>query len=42
MSLLVEELRLAMTLAGCRSVSELDRSWVTTTPDTDQSILHTA
>ncbi len=28
-NLLVEELRLAMTLAGCRSVRELDRSWVT-------------
>jgi L-lactate dehydrogenase (cytochrome) len=33
MKLLVEELRLAMTLAGCRSVSELDRSWVATTPE---------
>jgi L-lactate dehydrogenase (cytochrome) len=33
MNLLVEELRLAMTLAGCRSVSELDRSWVATTPE---------
>jgi L-lactate dehydrogenase (cytochrome) len=42
MSLLVEELRLAMTLAGCRSVSELDRSWVTTTSDLERSILHTA
>jgi L-lactate dehydrogenase (cytochrome) len=31
MSLLVEELRLAMTLAGCPSVRELDRSWVTST-----------
>ncbi len=37
MSLLVEELRLAMTLSGCRSVRELDRSWVTTTPDTQRS-----
>jgi isopentenyl diphosphate isomerase/L-lactate dehydrogenase-like FMN-dependent dehydrogenase len=42
MTLLVEELRLAMTLAGCRSVRELDRSWLTTTPDTERSILHTA
>jgi L-lactate dehydrogenase (cytochrome) len=42
MTLLVEELRLAMTLAGCRSVRELDRSWVTITPDTERSILHTA
>jgi L-lactate dehydrogenase (cytochrome) len=37
MSLLVEELRLAMTLAGCRSVRELDRSWVTTTPESERS-----
>jgi L-lactate dehydrogenase (cytochrome) len=37
MSLLVEELRLAMTLAGCRSVRELDRSWVTMTPETERS-----
>ena len=28
MNLLVEELRLAMSLAGCRSVRDLDRSWV--------------
>lgn len=42
MNLLVEELRLAMTLSGCRSVRELDRSWVTTTPDAERSILHTA
>jgi len=32
MSLLVDELRLAMTLAGCGAVGHLDRSWVTTTP----------
>ncbi len=37
MSLLVDELRLAMTLAGCRSVRELDRSWVTTTPEPERS-----
>jgi L-lactate dehydrogenase (cytochrome) len=37
MNLLVEELRLAMTLAGCRSVRELDRSWVTLTPDSERS-----
>ena len=37
MSLLVEELRLAMTLAGCRSVRELDRSWLMTTPETERS-----
>jgi L-lactate dehydrogenase (cytochrome) len=41
MNLLVEELRLAMTLAGCGSVRELDRSWVTTTPEPER-ILHTA
>jgi L-lactate dehydrogenase (cytochrome) len=33
MGLLVEELRLAMALAGCRSVLELDRSWLTSTPE---------
>lgn len=37
MNLLVEELRLAMTLAGCRSVRELDRSWVTLTPEAERS-----
>jgi L-lactate dehydrogenase (cytochrome) len=37
MNLLVDELRLAMTLAGCRSVRELDRSWVMTAPDTEWS-----
>jgi L-lactate dehydrogenase (cytochrome) len=37
MSLLVEELRLAMTLAGCRSVRELDRSWVMTAPERERS-----
>lgn len=37
MSLLVEELRLAMTLAGCRSVRELDRSWLMATPVTERS-----
>jgi L-lactate dehydrogenase (cytochrome) len=37
MSLLIEELRLAMTLAGCRAVRELDRTWVTMTPETQQS-----
>lgn len=37
MSLLVEELRLAMTLAGCRSVGELDRGWVTMTPEGERS-----
>jgi isopentenyl diphosphate isomerase/L-lactate dehydrogenase-like FMN-dependent dehydrogenase len=29
----VEELRLAMTLAGCGSVRELDRTWLMPTPD---------
>jgi L-lactate dehydrogenase (cytochrome) len=37
MNLLVDELRLAMTLAGCRSVRELDRSWVTLTPEAERS-----
>jgi L-lactate dehydrogenase (cytochrome) len=37
MSLLVDELRLAMALAGCGSVRELDRSWLTTTPETEWS-----
>jgi L-lactate dehydrogenase (cytochrome) len=33
MTLLVDELRLAMTLAGCASIRELDRSWVTRTQE---------
>jgi isopentenyl diphosphate isomerase/L-lactate dehydrogenase-like FMN-dependent dehydrogenase len=33
MNLLVEELRLAMTLAACGSVREFDRSWVARTPE---------
>jgi L-lactate dehydrogenase (cytochrome) len=37
MNLLVEELRLAMTLAGCGSVRELDRSWVTAIPQGERS-----
>jgi L-lactate dehydrogenase (cytochrome) len=37
MDLLVEELRLAMTLAGCGSVRELDRSWLMSTPDDERS-----
>ncbi len=37
MNLLVEELRLAMTLAGCGSVRELDRSWLTSTPEAEWS-----
>jgi L-lactate dehydrogenase (cytochrome) len=37
MNLLVEELRLAMTLAGCGSVRELDRSWVTRIPENERS-----
>jgi L-lactate dehydrogenase (cytochrome) len=37
MNLLVDELRLAMTLAGCPSVRELDRGWVTSTPDPERS-----
>jgi L-lactate dehydrogenase (cytochrome) len=36
MNLLVEELRLAMTLAGCGSVRELDRSWLMSTPDSQR------
>lgn len=40
MNVLVEELRLAMTLAGCRSVHDLDRSWVTSTSESER-ILHT-
>jgi L-lactate dehydrogenase (cytochrome) len=40
-NLLVEELRLAMTLAGCPSLRELDRSWVRETPQDERiSILH--
>ncbi len=38
MNLLVEELRLAMTLAGCASVRELDRSWVRMSPETERSV----
>ncbi len=30
--LLIDELRLAMTLLGCASVCELDHGWITTTP----------
>jgi L-lactate dehydrogenase (cytochrome) len=37
MTLLVDELRLAMTLAGCHSVREIDRSWVTTAPEGERS-----
>jgi L-lactate dehydrogenase (cytochrome) len=37
MNLLVEELRLAMVLAGCGSVRELDRSWVMGTPEAEPS-----
>jgi isopentenyl diphosphate isomerase/L-lactate dehydrogenase-like FMN-dependent dehydrogenase len=37
MSLLVKELRLAMILAGCGSVCELDRSWITFIPDREPS-----
>jgi L-lactate dehydrogenase (cytochrome) len=37
MDLLVEELRLAMTLAGCGAARELDRSWITTTPGSERS-----
>ena len=37
MSLLVDELRLAMTLAGCGSIRELDRSWLTMTPEAERS-----
>jgi isopentenyl diphosphate isomerase/L-lactate dehydrogenase-like FMN-dependent dehydrogenase len=36
-SLLVEELGLAMALAGSGSVRELDRSWLTTTPKSERS-----
>jgi L-lactate dehydrogenase (cytochrome) len=32
MEILVDELRLAMTLMGCPSVRELDRTWVTAAP----------
>jgi L-lactate dehydrogenase (cytochrome) len=38
MTLLVEELRLAMVLAGCEAVSSLDRSWVTTAPPNERSL----
>jgi L-lactate dehydrogenase (cytochrome) len=37
MSLLVDELRLAMTLAGCGSVHDLDRSWLTRSGETERS-----
>ncbi len=37
MDLLVEELRLAMTLAGCGSVRELDRTWLMSTPEPERS-----
>jgi L-lactate dehydrogenase (cytochrome) len=37
MTLLVEELRLAMALAGCRSVGELDRSWIKTIGKSERS-----
>jgi L-lactate dehydrogenase (cytochrome) len=37
MDLLVDELRLAMTLAGCGSVRELDRTWVATVPEAARS-----
>lgn len=37
MNMLVEELRLAMTLAGCGSVPELDRSWLTSIPQDEPS-----
>ena len=37
MSLMVDELRLAMTLAGCGSVRELDRSWLRMTPEAERS-----
>lgn len=36
MRLLVDEMRLAMALAGCRSVGELDRSWITTAGASDR------
>jgi isopentenyl diphosphate isomerase/L-lactate dehydrogenase-like FMN-dependent dehydrogenase len=38
MTLLVDELRLALTLAGCVSVRELDRSWLTTTPESERRL----
>lgn len=37
MRLLVDELRLAMLLAGCPSVSELDRSWITTAAEVERT-----
>ena len=37
MQILVDELRLAMTLLGCPSVRELDPSWVTTAPSERRS-----
>jgi L-lactate dehydrogenase (cytochrome) len=36
-SLLVDELQLAMALAGCGSVRALDRSWLTTAPEGERS-----
>jgi L-lactate dehydrogenase (cytochrome) len=39
MNLLVEELRLAMTLAGCGSVAELDRSWIARTRESERSAI---
>jgi L-lactate dehydrogenase (cytochrome) len=38
MTLLVEELRLAMVLAGCEAVTSLDRSWITTAPPSERSV----
>jgi L-lactate dehydrogenase (cytochrome) len=38
MSVLVNELRLAMTLAGCGSLRELDRSWLATTSEGDRYV----
>jgi isopentenyl diphosphate isomerase/L-lactate dehydrogenase-like FMN-dependent dehydrogenase len=35
--ILVDELRLAMTLLGCPSVAELDASWVTAATPTESS-----
>lgn len=37
MNLLVDELRLAMTLAGCGSISELDHDWIAKTPRSERS-----
>jgi isopentenyl diphosphate isomerase/L-lactate dehydrogenase-like FMN-dependent dehydrogenase len=38
MTLLVEELRLAMVLAGCEAVTSLDRSWITTAPPSERTV----